>query len=448
MSRTQLELKAVQHEPQIVKCTFSDEFLAPYPTTVGFFYRKEISHEILREGLIEVLSDYHIFAGRVGKIDGEFCIDSNNQGVGFSVVHHDRELDEVIDGLSEPDLPKTLFDIIDGSPDRLSQEPVFKVQVNYFAHGGMCLGLCWNHAIGDMCSFMGLMFAWSNAVAGVRSAPPVVVRDRAEYLEKNLVDHPEAAPMFSMMTPQEVEARNLYMQSEFWDQQVVRFYFSEREIQNMQQQLVAKSNGVQHSKLGSLSAHMLAMIAKYDPVDKGRCLTLTINYRSRAGLPEMVLGNMISNAIVFCEPNMPSANVATRLKQTIDEFAKKHMNYHATLRFLEENGGLANIMNFNLAAANPVKRTVGITSWARFGIYDVNFGGEPPFYFTNYAPIPVPWLGFVIDGFHNDGLIFSISVPTQVAKDLLSEPAQTDIHQYRDPDESMPEIVQRLSWLS
>ncbi|MEM9488229.1 MAG: hypothetical protein AAGC55_03735, partial [Myxococcota bacterium] len=148
------------------------------------------------------------------------------------------------------------------------------------------------------------------------------------------------------------------------------------------------------------------------------------------------------------KPDMNAAQVVAALKERIADFVAKDLNYHATLRFLEANGGLANIGKFNLAASNPLKRTVSISSWARFGIYDVNFGGEQPLYFTNYAPLPVPWLGVVTDGFHNQGLIFSMCVPTSVAKELLSDSACSDIHQYRSPEEQPPELVQRLAWLA
>lgn len=341
---------------------------------------------------------------------------------------------------------ETIIDNIDSTKIFSEQEPVLKVRVNYFVNGGMCLGIAWYHSLGDMATFMGFMKAWSNQVAGLKYSPPLIVEDRCEYLSHHLQDNGVTTPGFRYLEPEDVETMNHYMETEASDHKKLQFYFSEQELQQMKQSYREKSDEAL-SVNDVLCTHIFSAVMKHDPVHINRYLTVTVNYRPRTGLPGSLAGNLLSTINLFCNYGEQPEVVAGGLRQMINHYAEKHLDHYATERFVEEKGGSSEISKFAMLALDPVHRTLNITNWSNFGVYKINFGGENPFYFTQHGPVPFPWLSAVSEGFDNQGLIFTIFLPTQIAKDILDETSLKALHQYRAPQSHLPEIVQHLKWI-
>ena len=106
------------------------------------------------------------------------------------------------------------------------------------------------------------------------------------------------------------------------------------------------------------------------------------------------------------------------------------------------------IDRFVATGIDPVKRSLLITSWANFGVYDVTFGDSKPFYFTPLGDYPFPWLSSITEGFSNEGLIYSALLPSKLTKKLKLEDNLKKIHKYRDQKDEMPELAGKLGWLS
>ncbi len=97
---------------------------------------------------------------------------------------------------------------------------------------------------------------------------------------------------------------------------------------------------------------------------------------------------------------------------------------------------------------DPIDKTLAVTNWANFSVYDVIFGESQPFYFTPFSDTPMLWLSVINEGFANNGLIYSVVLPSKLAENLIKDDNLQKIHRYRDRQEVMPELVEKLAWLS
>ena len=81
-----------------------------------------------------------------------------------------------------------LIDPVNGATARWGWGPLCKVRVTHLADDATAIGFSWHHPIGDMQTSMHFMNAWAAAAADKPLAAPVIVEDRAAYLD----EHPPA----------------------------------------------------------------------------------------------------------------------------------------------------------------------------------------------------------------------------------------------------------------
>lgn len=178
-------VQANNHTQQMITCSFIDQLIKNIYVSVIFFYRKSIHFDLLIDSLKQVLNDFPIFAGVLININHHLCIDCNNKGILFSISNDDSTLEQVIKEL--PTIKATrLVDIINPKKAIFTQSPIMTIQLTYFTCGGMTLGVCWHHSIGDMHSFMCFMRAWSKTARKEAYVLPLIVKDRDKYIEENL----------------------------------------------------------------------------------------------------------------------------------------------------------------------------------------------------------------------------------------------------------------------
>lgn len=84
-----------------------------------------------------------------------------------------------------------------------------------------------------------------------------------------------------------------------------------------------------------------------------------------------------------------------------------------------------------------------ITNWSKFDVFDVVFGEAQPFYFTSLSNYPFSWLSSIMNGFSNNGLIYSVHLPNKLAKKLIEEQNLKEVHKYRHKEDDETE----LKWL-
>lgn len=438
-------VQANKHTQQVVKCTYADHLIKNIYVSVIFFYRRGIDSNILIDTLKQVLSDFPIFAGVLINNNSNLCIDCNNQGVLFSIRKDDFKLDRVLKKL--PTIKqKRLANIINPKKAILTQSPIMTIQLTYFACGRMTLGVCWHHSIGDMHTFMCLMKAWSNTVNKKEYVLPLIVRERDKYIQANLKQNNNAISGARYLHRIEWLRLVFYLLLSVRNKLNLQFYFSENELKNMKQEFLERTN----QKLSTndvLCVHLFSIISELDAYKRKRYLSIVVNYRARTKLPQSILGNFVSTIDILTNQKVNPFQLAQDLRESVDNFQNLHMNFFSTKEYIERNGGIKKIDNFIATCIDPLKRTLMITNWVNLGVYDVIFEDSKPFFFTSFRDDIFPWLSKITQGFSNNGLIYSVPLPTKLAKKLIEKDNLRKIHKYRSQKETMPELVEKLGWL-
>ena len=437
-------VRANKHTPQIISCSITDMLLKNLPVPVVFFYRQAVDRDILINALKQLLNDFSIFAGSLKSIDGTLSIDCNNRGVEVCVARENLPLEQIVRELPTVDKSR-LVNKID-SKKITDESSITKVKIVYFADGGMTIGVCWHHSLGDMQTFICMMQAWSKIVSDREYTLPLIVSQRDKYLESYLQKNDNVDPNIRYLGIKELLNLIFYKTMFAGNKVNLKFYFSEGELKNMKDKISSQAER-DLSKNSVLCSHVASFISNLDTYDKKRNLAIAVNYRSRIDLPANILGNFISSINVPVNRQLQPFQIAANLKESIDNFAKQHLDFFSTKKYIEQNGGMKKNARFISTTIDPLKRTLLITNWSNFGVYDLAFGDSKPFYFSYFGNSPFPWLSSIVEGFDNRGLIYSVWLPKKLAQKITQEANLNKIHQYRDREDILPELVGKLEWL-
>ena len=304
-------VKANKTNPQVITCSFVDQILKNGSVPVVFFYRKSFHYDELINALKDVLYDFPIFSGRLTNTNNNLCINCNNKGVVFSVIKDDCTLDQILNELPTIN-QKRLVDRINTKKVISNQSALLTIKLTYFSCGGMALGVCWHHSIGDMYTFMCFMKAWSNAVNKKEYVLPLIVRERDKYLQTNLEKNGNKIPGIRYLGTKNLLTLWFYMQFFAQDKVRLKFYFSENELKNMKQQFSVATNW-NLSKNDVLCAHIFRIISDLDTFKKERYLSIAVNYRSRTNLPHNILGNLFSGINILTSYRVDPFQLAQNL---------------------------------------------------------------------------------------------------------------------------------------
>lgn len=441
-------IKANTYQSKIVRCNAFDEILREVPVSVAFYYKNALDADVLKRTLTQALDIFDIFSARLTYIKGQFSLDCNNQGVTFSTTQHEFEMNDIFKNQFSTQNNDLLFELINPKTLIKKQEAVLTVKVNYFKEGGMCLGMTWHHAVGDMQTFMSFMKAWSNLSAGKAIVSPVFVGDRHEHIANNLPKN-ENKDEAAVRKIGLIEGLKLlyYMKFKGEKQRWVQFYFTDKELKNMHQAYSQDADGFL-SQNDVLSAHILSTLTETLPQNgkiQGRRLDMAINFRGRTKLDPNLMGNMVSTIKLACEPGDSPVALAKEIRNKVTHFADKHLDYYASLDYIENNGGRAKIAQFVPDWLNPYGNALLLTSWTNFGVYDIDFGVEKPFYFATMGPALFPWISSIFEGPNNQGLTYVASLPNSVTDEMVETTLLKKINQFRGPGEVIPVLARALA---
>ena len=424
-----------------IRCAVTDVFVRDIPVSVVFLYDYPLDTQALTRGLQQVLGDFSLFNARLRRRGLERFIDCGETGCRFTVQRTASTLSETLANLDErarlqlvqPIAAREIWD---------RDEPVLSLRLTHFADGRSALGLSWHHTVGDWHSVMTFLKAWSTAVAGGAYAKPLIVTDRDAHFNSALPASELAPPNLRFMALQELPRLGLYMLTRARDKRRVTFHFDAPELERMRGELERES-GQKLSINDALSGHVATVLAARDVKARDRRLSIAVNFRRRAGLPDELLCNAVSTMDVGCEQGKSAARVAADLRGALAEYADKHLNHRANLRVVEQHGGVAKIGRFIPTGIDPFAGSIVLSNWSRFGIYDLDFGGQAPSHFFTAGGGPLPWLGTVHEGFGGRGLIVDLELPTRVARRVVDETGLRQVHRYREGS-----AESRFRWLS
>lgn len=215
-----------------IRCNVGDAIVANIATHIVYFFDRRLDIGALTRAFAIALETMPVFAGRMAPLGGHPRIRCRGQGVPFTTVSSHRTLREAIRSTTD-DTGLWLVDPVNGATARWGLGPLCKVRVTQFADDTTAIGFSWHHMVGDMQTLMHFMDAWEAAAAGKPLAAPLIVEDRAAYLDEHLPPDGARTPGVRCMGLAETARSAAYLVTESRKQRTVSFYFGDDEIARM-----------------------------------------------------------------------------------------------------------------------------------------------------------------------------------------------------------------------
>ncbi|AET03780.1 shikimate/quinate hydroxycinnamoyltransferase [Medicago truncatula] len=367
-----------------------------------YFYRtnttsKFFDTKIMKEALSKVLVSFYPMAGRFCyDKDGRVEIDCDGQGVLFVEAATNSFIDDFGDFAPTLHLGQ-LIPIVDYSRG-IETYPLLVLQVTYFKCGGVSLGVGMHHYVADGASAFHFINTWSDVTRGLdASIPPFIDRTllHARDPPRPIFDHVEFKSSPSMKIPQQPPGsvdvtRSIYK-------------LSREQLNKLKDKSKEVGNTINYTTYEMLAGHVWrsVCIARSLPNDQETKLYIPTDGRSRLQppLPLGYFGNVIFSttpiALASDLISKPTWYAASRIHNALlrmdDEYMKSAIDYlelQHDIRAIPRN---PNVKCPNLA----------IISWAKFPIYDADFGWGRPIFMGPGADFDGQC--FIIPSSTNDG---------------------------------------------
>ena len=303
-----------------IRCNVGDAIVANLAVHIVFFFERQLDTTALTRAFAQALTNLPIFAGRMARSTARCESDVRGQGVPFTSVSSGRTLGEAIRSASQ-DSGRWLIDPVNGATARWGWGPLCKVRVTQLADDATAIGFSWHHAIGDMQTSMHFMNAWAAAAADKPLAEPLIVEDRAAYLDEHLPADGAREPGVRCLGLAELARSALYLAKDARKQRTLSLYFGEDEIARMRD---AYGNRMRLSANDVVCAHVSEALMKADPAVDGRTLAIAVDARNRCGLDPMLIGNIITTLNLDLRRGEAASSIAERIRHNVDHFADEH----------------------------------------------------------------------------------------------------------------------------
>ncbi|OMC03609.1 hypothetical protein A5735_06840 [Mycolicibacter heraklionensis] len=418
-----------------IRCNVGDVIVANLAVHIVFFFRRQLDARALSSAFAQALTTLPLFAGRMAAGHGRMRIRCAGQGVPFTVTSSARTLAEAIRSAST-DTGDWLVDPVSGPTARWGRGPLCKVRVTQLADDATAIGFSWHHAIGDMQTAMHFMNAWVAAAAGQPVAEPLIVEDRAAYLDEHLPPDGAREPGVRCLRFAEFARSAVYMAKDARTQRTLSLYFSDDEIARMRD---AYGNRMRLSANDVVCAHMSESLMNADPAVDHRRLAIAVNVRKRCGLDPMLVGNILTTLNLDLRRGETAGSIAERIRHSVDHFGDEHSDMRINQQLLTAAGAWRGARCVS-TAFNPARWNPLMTNWSGFGVYRVRFEDTWPSYFAPLMRVPVAGLGALMEGADGHGLVFQMSLPPKEFNAVSSPAVREYLHRFRRIGEVLPRV--------
>jgi transferase family protein len=405
---------------------------------IVFFFERQLDTRALARAFAHALEEVPIFAGRMAPMAGaagKMRIHCAGQGVPFTTVSSDRTLRDAIQSASV-DTGLWLIDPVNGPKARWGWGPLCKVRVTRLADDTTAIGFSWHHALGDMQTAMHFMNAWAAAAAGEAITEPLIVEDRAAYLDEHLPDDGAREPGVRCMGLTETVRSGVYLATNARRQRTLNLYFGEGEIARMRD---AYGSRMRLSANDVVCGHVSQALMNADPEVDHRTLAVAVNARNRCGIDPMLVGNIITTLNLDVRRGEAASSIAERLRHRVDHFGVEHCDMRINQQFLDA-APASRAARCVSTAFNPARWNVCVSNWAGFGVYRISFEDTRPSYCTPVLKLPVAGLGVLLDGADGRGLVFQMSLPPREFEAVSSPAIREDLHRFRRANDDIPRL--------
>ena len=418
-----------------IRCNVVDVVLSNVANHLVFFFERQLDTRVLADAFAYSLTNLPIFAGRMTLVGGALRIRCRGQGVPFTSVSCDRTFHEAIRSVTE-DSGDWLIDPVNGATARWGFGPLCKVRVTHLADDATAIGFSWHHAIGDMQTAMHFMNAWAAAAADKPLAAPLIVEDRAAYLDEHLPADGAREPGVRCLGLAETARSLLYLAKDARKQRTLSLYFGDDEIARMRD---AYENRMCLSANDVVCAHVSEALMNADPAVDRRTLAISVNTRNRCGLDPMLVGNILSALNVDIRRGGTARSIAERIRHDVDHFADEHCDMRINQQFLDTAGKWRGARCV-ATGFNPVRWNPLITNVTGFGVYRINFEDTSATYCTLVMKVPVAGYGSLIEGPDGRGLVFQMTLPPKDFEAISSPAIREHLRRFRRADDDIPRL--------
>ena len=422
-----------------IRCNAGDAIVANLAVHVVFFFERRLVTGALAGAFAEALTKLPVFAGRMATDGRRMRIRCGGQGVPFTTVSSDRTLCDAIRSTSR-DNGLWLVDPVNGATARWGFGPVCKVRVTHLADDATAIGVSFHHAIGDMQTLMIFMNAWAAAAADAPLAEPLIVEDRAAYLDEHLPADGASEPGVRFLSIAEFSRSAVYLAKDARKQRTLSVFFGEDEIARMRdtygKRMWLSANDV-------VCAHVSEALMNADPAVDHRTLAIAVNTRNRCGLDPMLIGNIITTLNQDLRRGETASAIAERIRHNVDHFADEYSDMRINQRSLDDAGAWRAARCVS-TAFNPARWNPFVTNLSGFGLYRLRFEDTVPTYCTLLMKTPVAGLGALVEGANGRGLVFQMSLPPREFEAMSSPAIRNHLHRFRYADDDIPRLHRQV----
>ncbi|KAA8540714.1 hypothetical protein F0562_024367 [Nyssa sinensis] len=374
------------HHLRDFKLSFLDQLIPPVYVPIILFYSHnettnlkqpaEISY-LLKKSLSHTLTRFYPLAGRMR---GDNLVDCNDQGVDYLEAHVDGQLSDI---MKKPEVEVlNQFIPFKNNSAKLSMEQQLAIQVNFFACGGIAIGICISHRIADGLTLSTFIKGWAATARGGETNLVSPSFDSASLFPPRDLSRPRpAAP-----TPKERLVTR-------------RFVFEASAIAALKAQVSFGSCLLKPTRVEVVSALIwkcaMPQIAAH-----------SVNLRGRISppLPEHSFGNLFQMSITAAYGQPELASLVDQLRLAIKKIDNDYV------RQLQTGDGHAVVMksddhfkNLGEAFSRGEVQFLRFSSWCRFPIYKADFGWGKPIWVSSAGMIFKNVI-FLLDPKEGDGI--------------------------------------------
>ncbi|KAL4592322.1 hypothetical protein LXL04_005313 [Taraxacum kok-saghyz] len=331
-----------------------------YPPIIFFYSANPNSITTqLKVSLSKALSSFHPYAGRV---NGDVSVDCNDAGIPYSEATVDGSLSDL---LKEYDLSlmKQFVPLTEESVNLDHTIPLL-VQVSVFKCGGIAIGACSSHKIGDASNFFTFIREWANFSS---NDSPILVPDFSIASLFPRIGFLNFDTGIKIPTNEKLVRK--------------RFVFNSSSVSSLKSQ-TSSSSRVQAVTALIWKCAMIA-IKKYKPTTVSSTAMTLVNMRGRLSppLPETSFGNFVGSFLAeksFDEGDeIELRGLAGQLRHGFKEFCDVYMK-----QVQDPKDGIFAILNYSKDIGEALGKNGAevftFSSWCGFPLYEIDFGWGKP----------------------------------------------------------------------
>ncbi|MBA0620990.1 hypothetical protein Godav_006650 [Gossypium davidsonii] len=340
--------------------SFLDQLNASFYNALVYFYPKICDTEAnkitvsnrLKHSISNALTYFYPLAGRI--TDDQLFVDCNDEGIPFLEVGVECQLSDVLNNPIPKELNKLLPFEFHGS-----KKVPLGIQFNVFDCGGIAVGVCISHKIGDALSFFSFVNMWAAIARGETNLIAPEFKSASLFPPRDLWGY---TPGASLIKKGQTITK--------------RFVFCATKVEEIRRKYAENTNQTRPTRVEALSAFiwerfLTAFGARSRP-DTLCAIVHLVNLRARIEppMPGSLFGNLSGLAMTI--PSMDS-NIVTQIRDSIKtvnkEYVMKLKNGYTHQEYLRD-------MATSYGKGEMVSLT--FTSLCRFPMYEADFGWGKP----------------------------------------------------------------------